>query len=405
MPRISASFAKYFGPQDLPDSPYPLNRLGSFARLDRNYLPHWVDLDQLRLALLGVTSTGPSAVSTDMLVEAIGVIGAVSYSAEWVDDPETAEDLDNSVSAASVLEVNDLIGAEVAGHVERLSPSELHILDIGVGRGNTLLPVLHQLSRAGYEHMRVSLMDISHEQLSKTAERIERAGRATGVRIDLVELIEGNLHEMGISLPVRADSYDVVVSGGTLFHSTDKQRIFDWVHDSLRGGGLFVFWDWFAPCWAAPKLRVGRNSRYDGTDSFVTTLEQAGAAAQTWAIGWFGPRGYFNYGSAKYAPLVASLNEHLTRFKAGEHITFLQWLSRVATSYPEPERLGHYYCIEGYTTPDVYQAHIAEAGYTTLGTCTQAQLRARHGHPPERLAGDGYDNSIQIFALQRRASN
>ena len=407
MPRISRHYAEFFGPQDVAGSRYPLNRLGSFARIDLNYLPHWVDLAGLQARLRTTPHTSlrgtptPPDIPTADLTEAIGVIGALTYSSEWVDDPETAADLDNSASAASVLQVNALMGREVPPDLSRTTSRTLHVLDIGVGRGNTLWPVLCMLAEMGNKHVRVSLMDISEAQLAKTAERISRDAHAQGLRVEFVELLECNLHELGVSVPARSDAFDLIVSGGTLFHSTEKQRIFNWAYASLRPQGTFLLWDWFAPCWAAPTLRIGQAEHHEARDTFVTTHEQASAAAQTWSIGWFGPRGYFNYGSPDYTDLILDLQGQLERFMAGEQFNFVDWLSAVATRYPPPDPIAHYYCIEGYTTPAIYRDHIRKSGFRTRASFSQAALRARHGVPGDALTGDGYDNTVRIFVLER----
>ncbi|WP_084655402.1 methyltransferase [Nocardia altamirensis] len=397
MPRLSERYAPFFGPQDIPGSRYPLNRLGSFARIDRNYLSSWVDVAKLTQFV----TTDNLLVPAEMLVEAISLIGALTYSAEWVDDPETAQDLDNSASARSVLHVNQLMGHEAVAHLLSSLSGSPHILDIGVGRGNTLIPLLDALVSAGTRRVRISLLDISGEQLNKARDRIAHHAHSIGLGIDSFTLIEGNLHELGVSLPARSGEFDLVLSGGTLFHSTEKQRIFDWVRDSLRSGGIFALWDWFAPCWGAPTLQIGNASQDDSRERFITTAEQAVAAAQTWAIGWFGPRGYFNYRAPTWSDLTHELDGELTQFLEGKPFAFVDWLSRTATKYPEPDPVAHYYCIEGYTNVDVYQNHIGLSGFQTLGHYSQEDLRARHVAHAHSVA-DGYDNTIQIFVLQKQ---
>lgn len=400
MPRINPDYASFFGPQDLRGSPYPLNQLGSFARVDRSYLAHWVDLKALHAALLASTPTHQT-VSFNAIIEAVGTIGALTYSSEWVNDAETREDLENGASAISVLQVNELMGREAVGLLSVLNLKIPHILDIGVGRGNTLLPVLLGLRKTGWEKIRISLMDVSREQLEKTVERIYQEVGVIGVQVDFVELIEANLHELTVSVAVRTSEFDLIISGGTFFHSTDKQRIFDWTYSSLRPQGFLLLWDWFAPCWAAPTLKIGDKGHHEVSGVYVASREQAIAAVQTWGIGWFGPRGYFNYGTAGFGGLTDALRNELTQYQAGQPLNFVDWLSRVATRYPPPLRLAHYYCIEGYTNPDIYRAHIKKSGFRTCDIFSQAEIRARHGLVSDGRTGDGYDNTVKIFVLQR----
>lgn len=97
LPHIANPYADFFGPYEASQALYPLARLGSYARLDRHYLPHWVDLESLFARLLAMVDLSKSSVAptTADLVAAIGLIGSLTYSVEWVSDSETTADLDN----------------------------------------------------------------------------------------------------------------------------------------------------------------------------------------------------------------------------------------------------------------------------------------------------------------------
>lgn len=216
------------------------------------------------------------------------------------------------------------------------------------------------------------------------------------------DLIHCNLVELERSVASRPGNFDVIVSGGTLFHSTDKERIFSWALQSLRPNGLFILWDWFAPCWAAPRLVAGARSRYLSSDLYELSADEIAAVEQTWLHGWLGPRGYFNYSNhEEYGELRADFLRHMANLRAGEPFSFVSWLRTVADSYPEPAQPGHYLCVEGYTSVSAYLAASAAAGFEVTENLTLDQLRQRYGEPPDRVGRtDSYRDTIKMLVLE-----
>lgn len=411
MPRIASRYADFFRPYEVSHARYPLTRLGTYARLDHHYLPHWVDLKSLLARLLqaiDLPTPSPRPTTAD-LVAAIGLIGSLTYSAEWVSDPETAADLDNGASAPSVFDSNFLLAVHLIRRLKDRAARPVRVLDIGVGRGNTILPVLEQLAAAQCPHVDVSLLDISTDSLDKTAARLERVAadtfRHTGsqMSVQVREIIPCNLVELERSVASRPGNYDVIVSGGTLFHSADKERIFSWARRSLRSNGIFILWDWFAPCWAAPRLVAGAHSRYLSGDLYEISPDEIAAVEQTWLHGWLGPRGYFNYRNhGQYIELRTDFLRHMASLRAGEPFSFVSWLQTIADSYPEPTRPGHYFCIEGYSSANTYFIDSARAGLEVTEALTLNQLRKRYGEPPSHVGStDSYHDTIKIIALER----
>lgn len=410
LPRIAEPYADFFGPYETPQSRYPLTRLGSYARLDRHYLPYWVNLKSLLDCIVRTVDLSPSAASplTADLVAAIGLIGSLTYDAEWVSDPETAADLDNCASAPSVLDANVLLAADLVRQMKGRVNQPLRVLDIGVGRGNTIIPVLEQLVKANCPTVHVSLLDISVNSLRRTVARLKKALKDldrvgnSEMCVEIDELIHCNLVELGYSVRSRADHYDAIVSGGTLFHSTDKERIFRWARRSLRPDGVFILWDWFAPCWAAPRLVAGIQSRHLSSDLYQVESNEIAAVEQTWLHGWLGPRGYFNYWSdSDYGELRADFVRHMQGLRVGKPFSFVAWLFTIADSFPPPALPGHYLCIEGYSSVTTYLADSVAAGFRVVEVATLDQLRQRH-REQNNLAGntDFYRDTIKMVTLE-----
>jgi len=433
-PVITSRYRALFGPNDEPDLPYPLSHLGSTTRVDRHYLPRWIDLQALLRAVLEDTNsvaTSEDAGVRDCLIDAIGLIGSSTYTSESVFDPNPATEVDQDASAPAVFGANALLGFEVgrlvraqrAAHLPSLQPLAQHrgstskvlysaqdgavlrVLDMGTGRGDTIVPVLRQIALAGMRKVSLSLLDASARSLNYAAERVIRVmevARSTGaysLEVEIEALIEANLYELGRSVLPRPWQYDVVVSGGAYFRSTDKQRIFEWVRASLVPGGRLAFWDWFASCWAGPTLAVAAEDGFAPHGAAAITEADLPALEQTWIHGWLGERGYFNFWAGEHNDRInEEFTQAMTRLKDGEPFSFLSWLQSVADRYPAPPERGHQLCIEGYTEPSLYIGDLEAAGMLVTAAQTVEQLRNRHGRPRLRIARqDFYRDTIRFI--------
>src|ERR1700687_1473974 len=119
---------------------------------------------------------------------------------------------------------------EVARLLEGSDISDCEVLDIGCGLG-----VIDRLLVAQYRARSVVGIDIDPALLAEMQQRIERAGLASRIR--------GQKVEVG-PLPFAASSFDVVFSKGSLVQIPDQPTIYAEVLRVLRPGGRFIASDW-----------------------------------------------------------------------------------------------------------------------------------------------------------------
>ena len=112
-----------------------------------------------------------------------------------------------------------------------INPQAQSMCDIGCGGGNFALRVLRN-----FPDIKISLLDISPNMLSRAEERITQLGGK------VVQKTEGDIRY--IALP--AESFDIVTAAAVLHHlraQTEWQLVFEKVYRSLKPGGTFWIWD------------------------------------------------------------------------------------------------------------------------------------------------------------------
>lgn len=97
------------------------------------------------------------------------------------------------------------------------------MLDLGCGAGTDLLIAAQMVGREGKA--------IGIDMTTSMLERARKSAEATG--LDNVELHEGLIE----SLPLDAESVDVVISNGVIDLVPDKQAVFSEIDRVLRPGG------------------------------------------------------------------------------------------------------------------------------------------------------------------------
>jgi len=98
------------------------------------------------------------------------------------------------------------------------------ILDLGAGTG-----ILTQLLHEVHPESSITLVDMSHEMLSKA--------RSKFASIDKFEYIEDNYLTMEFP-----SSYDIIISSLSIHHLTDKQKqiLYKKIYDHLNNDGVFI---------------------------------------------------------------------------------------------------------------------------------------------------------------------
>ncbi len=148
--------------------------------------------------------------------------------------------------------------------LERLYPLPhgAYLLDIGCGDGRGLLALARRIAPRALVGI-----DVDAAQLAKARTLLEPMG------------LPIQLHQASAeSLPLPAQTYDVVTSFGCLHHVPAWQNAVAEVARVLRHGGIFYGLEFYAPLLQAPLVRQllphppGRFTHAD----FIKSLEQAG---------------------------------------------------------------------------------------------------------------------------------
>ena len=139
--------------------------------------------------------------------------------------PRLGAILYNALSGTSVFQRHyELIARDILSY-----RPEGSLLDIGTGPGRLLLE-LHQLSPG----MRLAGIDISPSMVVKARQNMAAAGLS-----EAIEIQEGNASQ----IPFGEDSFDVVVSTGTIHHWKDPLEGLNEVHRVLKPGASALMYD------------------------------------------------------------------------------------------------------------------------------------------------------------------
>jgi SAM-dependent methyltransferase len=156
--------------------------------------------------------------------------------------------------------------------------SRKRMMDVGVGDGDTIIPLLkmmNMLASAGripkdyLRYTQIFLVDVSQKNIEVTMERMRKEIPHIAEYGDITAL--GNIVSVRTSLADMPNDptlrtlegkVDVIFSGGTFCHQSDKEDTFAYMHRLLADKGVLHLWDWYnGPSFAASRLRLSTNNK------------------------------------------------------------------------------------------------------------------------------------------------
>ncbi len=275
----------YFG------TPYPLSRVGILPRVTRKYMGNWINVMALTDYFYKVDRVGPLLQEStnsfwsakELVKDVLSWIGTESYTDEWTKKSASMQLEDILEESIGVPEAANRIlaqelEAKITGHFRSGKRRRLRILDLGVGVGNTIAPVIElmgDLADGGHiphdfmKYVQVFLVDVSRRALNLTMARLTThlpglPELSYSTPVGNIVMLPSNFAELNMNATLNAyrGKMDLVISGASICHQTDLMPFFSFVRDLLAPDGEFHAWDWYnGPSWAAPRLRLSRDDR------------------------------------------------------------------------------------------------------------------------------------------------
>lgn len=139
--------------------------------------------------------------------------------------PWPATILYNAMSATNIFQRNyELVAQDIVNYC-----SEGRIVDIGTGPGWLLMKLSEQSSK-----VQVTGVDISPSMVSKARRNLEKAGLA-----DVIGVKAGNVD----ALAFVDNSFDIVISTGSIHHWKDPEAGLNEIYRILKSGGYALIYD------------------------------------------------------------------------------------------------------------------------------------------------------------------
>jgi len=256
------------------DLPYPLNCLGTFARIPPDYLESFVNIGRLINLIRNKTdSCEVQKLLRDLdfvqlrmaLRRAIHVIGDISYDFEWA-DILTYSNINTLLEEMAIYtrrnkHIADSLKNTIYGMYQ--AEGEIVILDIGSGIGGTSIEILYMLQKMIDEGLipsdslnrtKLLLLDVSDDQLMLAKQEILKKNN-----IGSVELFQSNFRNIGLALQDYVGRIDVVISGAAVCHATQKYIFFKELYGLIRPGGIASIWDPAISQYQGHFLRMGKG--------------------------------------------------------------------------------------------------------------------------------------------------
>lgn len=255
---------------------YPLNILGTFARVPPDYLESHVNIGNLMRLIVANTQNQELRVALNSLDlgsyrmalrRAIHAVGDLSYDYEW-SDVVTFSNIDSLLEGMAAYRSRNIHAVRsIKGQLINIykGSEPVVLLDIGSGVGGTsveLFNVLEELRRDGSipqnyrQRTRLVLLDASDVQLTAAYREISR-------RFDFqnISLIQSNFRNLAKALERYNGKVNIAVSGAAICHVTQKGEFFKALHSVMSPGGTVSIWDPAVSQYQAQRMRVGEHDR------------------------------------------------------------------------------------------------------------------------------------------------
>jgi SAM-dependent methyltransferase len=244
-----------------------------------------------------------------MVEDVLCRIGTMSYTPEW-SNTSAGTQIDDIIESSTAITVaaNNMLAQKledkIVSHFRKsYGRRKLKIMDVGVGFGNTIVPVLNIMEDLAeqkkipsdyMDYLQIFLVDVSEAALNFTFSRLtskipelralrvqkkltpvsepvmEALQRKKNTIESFVKRIPINFADIAYNEELRQqkENIDIIVSGAAFCHQTDMVPFFEELHTLLRpedksrgiDGGVLHAWDWYnGPSWAAPRLRLSKD--------------------------------------------------------------------------------------------------------------------------------------------------
>lgn len=368
------------------DASYPLNRVGAFLRVVKEFQPSWIDYVALEIK---IREKNPfkdvsHADFQRSLKQVCYDIGTSSYTPEWL-DVRTQNHLENINNVAeAVVASNKIIPASLEHRVKKFFRENpqgvLTVMDVGVGVGDTcvgVIELLDRLSQQGFvpknyeDHLKFVLLDVMPRSLDITSRRLRKEQLTIEKQdsfarpIHNIYPIQANFVDLEDNVAKFNEQVNIIISGGSIMHNTNVDPFFKTMHKLLDKNGILFVWDWGNYSWAAPNLRVGRSRASIKQDLYQISQQDVQAVYDNFALGWMGDGGLFGYSGDQYTLLRQKLRrEFMSGINSKEGFNFIKWLEEnVAEKIPEPQEKTPYHLIEGYGPGEFYRSSMKRSGF------------------------------------------
>ncbi len=248
---------------------YPMNSIGAFIRINKRDIFKHLSLELLHKA---VTEADPiikkqtEALSREQLLnlyrEVFVALAQKDYEIEWNEEKtRTNYDIDLTKMTSAYNKGNVRITNAAKAYVADIfqngkSCTNLNILDIGVGSGNTIVPLVNGIAPF-VENVDAKITIYLYDtDIVKTEVLRDKLAEAFNKNNFSFVSLGGDLLHLEQKIDQLKCKLDLIVSGATFCHSTDKGALFKQLKSILNENGRLYFWDAIFPWTAESKLII-----------------------------------------------------------------------------------------------------------------------------------------------------
>jgi len=423
------------------NQPYPLNKIGTWCRVVKNHLEAFVNIGQLIKIIREQNRDLKEQferehyqniiIATEL---ALNILGDYSYTPEWIKGGIRIK-IEDLYKISDVYRKTNQINAErlrdyfVKSFSKNKTFSKKFIIaDIGCGIGGTIVPILKALESLAQQrkikknyrnNLKVLLIDISKEMLNISKKRLTGKIKLKDPKDNLSQplldrqiiLKACNLRDLDKQLKDYRSKIDLIVSGATIIHSTDKVLIFSHFYDLLKPRGRTNIWDLCVTQWTAPIMRVSK----DGTSRTIYRIENiepeiilekkkrldlsmikhledhkikyvineiSKVEAERYMIYYL----QFLIKQMGYEEefLIKLEKEMKAKLFSERGFNFINWLKENCVDQPVPlKKQSPYYFIEGSELPEIYAKVMKKAGFKKVTHFVLADYYSKIGQKIE----------------------